>query len=201
MSITVNIGEAKTRLSELVAKAEAGEEVVPLALRMQSEDALAPDLFWHEAGSLLATALRRNRISEAAVYTPRDDPVAQRRRERRGDGDAPRDQTRSFGLRRRQSRLGFARTLAAGDARRSAGRGRPGGKCPGARAAGRVMKGSDDFAIDALSGLLPMAARDRLAEALDRCEIDMLVTILRICKKVRKANSQVSWLCRAIFSN
>jgi prevent-host-death family protein len=28
MSITVNIGEAKTRLSELVAKAEAGEEVV-----------------------------------------------------------------------------------------------------------------------------------------------------------------------------
>jgi prevent-host-death family protein len=28
MSITVNIGEAKTRLSELVAKVEAGEEVV-----------------------------------------------------------------------------------------------------------------------------------------------------------------------------
>jgi prevent-host-death family protein len=28
MTITVNIGEAKTRLSELVAKVEAGEEVV-----------------------------------------------------------------------------------------------------------------------------------------------------------------------------
>jgi prevent-host-death family protein len=28
MSITVNIGEAKTRLSELVAKVEAGEEVI-----------------------------------------------------------------------------------------------------------------------------------------------------------------------------
>lgn len=28
MSITVNIGEAKTRLSELIAKVEAGEEVV-----------------------------------------------------------------------------------------------------------------------------------------------------------------------------
>ena len=28
MSLTVNIGEAKTRLSELLAKVEAGEEVV-----------------------------------------------------------------------------------------------------------------------------------------------------------------------------
>jgi len=28
MSITVNIGEAKTRLSELIAKVEAGEEIV-----------------------------------------------------------------------------------------------------------------------------------------------------------------------------
>jgi antitoxin (DNA-binding transcriptional repressor) of toxin-antitoxin stability system len=28
MSITVNIGERKTRLSELIAKVEAGEEVV-----------------------------------------------------------------------------------------------------------------------------------------------------------------------------
>jgi predicted nucleic acid-binding protein len=39
-----------------------------LALRMQSEDAVAPDLFWHEVRSLLVTAVRRNRISEAAVY-------------------------------------------------------------------------------------------------------------------------------------
>jgi predicted nucleic acid-binding protein len=39
-----------------------------LSMRMQSEDALAPDLFWHEARSLLVTALRRNRIPEAAVY-------------------------------------------------------------------------------------------------------------------------------------
>jgi len=39
-----------------------------LALRMQSEDAFAPDLFWHEVRSLLVTATRRNRISEAAVY-------------------------------------------------------------------------------------------------------------------------------------
>lgn len=39
-----------------------------LARRMQTEDAVAPDLFWHEARSLLVTAVRRNRISEAAVY-------------------------------------------------------------------------------------------------------------------------------------
>lgn len=43
-----------------------------LALRMQSEDALAPDIFWHEARSLLVTALRRNRVSEAAVYISLD---------------------------------------------------------------------------------------------------------------------------------
>ena len=43
-----------------------------LAFRMQSEDALAPDLFWHEARSLLVTALRRNRIVEAAVYISLD---------------------------------------------------------------------------------------------------------------------------------
>jgi predicted nucleic acid-binding protein len=43
-----------------------------LALRLKSEDALAPDLFWHEARSLLVTALRRNRINEAAVYISLD---------------------------------------------------------------------------------------------------------------------------------
>ena len=43
-----------------------------LAMRMQSEDAIAPDLFWHEARSLLVTALRRNRINEAAVYISLD---------------------------------------------------------------------------------------------------------------------------------
>jgi predicted nucleic acid-binding protein len=39
-----------------------------LALRMQAEDGVAPDLFWHEARSLLVTAVRRKRIPEAAVY-------------------------------------------------------------------------------------------------------------------------------------
>jgi predicted nucleic acid-binding protein len=39
-----------------------------LAMRMQSEDALAPDLFWHEIRSLMVTAARRNRIPEAALY-------------------------------------------------------------------------------------------------------------------------------------
>jgi predicted nucleic acid-binding protein len=43
-----------------------------LALRLRSEDALAPDLFWHEARSLLVTALKRNRINEAAVYISLD---------------------------------------------------------------------------------------------------------------------------------
>jgi predicted nucleic acid-binding protein len=43
-----------------------------LAFRMQSEDAIAPDLFWHEARSLLVTALRRGRITEAAVYISLD---------------------------------------------------------------------------------------------------------------------------------
>ena len=39
-----------------------------LAMRMQTENAVAPDLFWHEARSLLVTAVRRTRIPEAAVY-------------------------------------------------------------------------------------------------------------------------------------
>ncbi len=43
-----------------------------LAMRMQAEDAIAPDLFWHEARSLLVTALRRRRISEAGVYISLD---------------------------------------------------------------------------------------------------------------------------------
>ena len=43
-----------------------------LALRLKVEDAIAPDLFWHEARSLLVTALRRNRIVEAAVYISLD---------------------------------------------------------------------------------------------------------------------------------
>ncbi len=43
-----------------------------LAFRMQSDDALAPDLFWHEALSLLLTALRRGRIPETAVYISLD---------------------------------------------------------------------------------------------------------------------------------
>ncbi len=43
-----------------------------LALRLKSEDAIAPDLFWHETRSLLVTALRRNRIVEAGVYISLD---------------------------------------------------------------------------------------------------------------------------------
>jgi predicted nucleic acid-binding protein len=43
-----------------------------LAFRLQSEDGIAPDLFWHEVRSLLLTALRRGRISEAAVYISLD---------------------------------------------------------------------------------------------------------------------------------
>ncbi len=39
-----------------------------LAFQLEGEDALAPDLFWHETRSLLITAFRRNRISEATVY-------------------------------------------------------------------------------------------------------------------------------------
>jgi predicted nucleic acid-binding protein len=39
-----------------------------LAFRMQVEGALAPDLFWREAGSLLIMALRRGRITEAGIY-------------------------------------------------------------------------------------------------------------------------------------
>jgi predicted nucleic acid-binding protein len=43
-----------------------------LALRMQSEDAMAPDFFLHELRSLLLAALRRGRIPEAAVYMSLD---------------------------------------------------------------------------------------------------------------------------------
>jgi predicted nucleic acid-binding protein len=51
---------------------ERSEIADALAFRMQLEDALAPDLFWHEARSLLVTALRRNRINEASVYISLD---------------------------------------------------------------------------------------------------------------------------------
>lgn len=43
-----------------------------LAFRLEAEDALAPDLFWHETRSLLVTAFRRNRITEATVYMSLD---------------------------------------------------------------------------------------------------------------------------------
>jgi integrase len=42
------------------------------------------------------------------------------------------------------------------------------------------MKPGDDFAIDALAGFLPMAARDRLAETLTRSEIDTLTHLAKI---------------------
>jgi predicted nucleic acid-binding protein len=51
---------------------ERSEIADGLAFRMRSEDALAPDLFRHEARSLLVTALRRNRINEASVYISLD---------------------------------------------------------------------------------------------------------------------------------
>ena len=51
---------------------ERTERSDALALRMQSEDAIAPDLFWHEACSLLLNALRRGRIPEAAVFISLD---------------------------------------------------------------------------------------------------------------------------------
>ncbi len=47
---------------------ERTEVADALAFRLQSEDAFAPDLFWHEARNLLVTALRRGRINEAAIY-------------------------------------------------------------------------------------------------------------------------------------
>jgi hypothetical protein len=37
-----------------------------------------------------------------------------------------------------------------------------------------MTKSSNDFAIDALAGLLPMAACDRLADVLDPAQIDRL---------------------------
>jgi predicted nucleic acid-binding protein len=39
-----------------------------LAFQLETEDALAPDLFWHEMRNLLITAFKRNRISEAEVF-------------------------------------------------------------------------------------------------------------------------------------
>ncbi|QGM99976.1 tyrosine-type recombinase/integrase [Methylocystis parvus] len=48
------------------------------------------------------------------------------------------------------------------------------------------MKPSDDCPIDALAGLLPMAARDRLADALDPAEID---TLAHLAKAGTGANS------------
>jgi integrase len=48
------------------------------------------------------------------------------------------------------------------------------------------MKSDGAFAIDALAGLLPMAARDRLADALDAAEID---TLAHLAKAGAGANS------------
>ncbi len=42
------------------------------------------------------------------------------------------------------------------------------------------MKPGDDFAIDALAGFLPLATRDRLAEALSEAEIDTLTHLAKI---------------------
>jgi site-specific recombinase XerD len=41
------------------------------------------------------------------------------------------------------------------------------------------MKSSDAFSLDALAGLLPMAARDRLSETLSRAEIDTLTHLAK----------------------
>ena len=155
-----------------------------LALRLKVEDAIAPDLFWHEARSLLVTALRRNRIVEAAVYISLDRlatiPLRNAGPSDDGDGHPSRDQTRSFRLRRRLSGLGFTGTFAARDARQKARLGRACRACPGDRALGRVMSSkSDDFAIDALAGFLPMATRDRLAETLTPAEIDTLTHLAK----------------------
>jgi predicted nucleic acid-binding protein len=51
---------------------ERTENSDALALRMQSEEGIAPDLFWHEARSLLLAAPRRGWIPEAAVYMSLD---------------------------------------------------------------------------------------------------------------------------------
>ena len=42
-----------------------------------------------------------------------------------------------------------------------------------------MKRPSDNFAIDPLAGLLPLAARDRLADALDRAEIDTLAHLAK----------------------
>lgn len=65
MTITVNIGEAKTRLSELVAKVEAGEKVLiardnrpvarlaPLEERERGEAAIAAAMELRDSGDIL----------------------------------------------------------------------------------------------------------------------------------------------------
>ena len=49
----------------------------------------------------------------------------------------------------------------------------------GARRWRRAMTSGDDFAIDALAGFLPLAARDRLAETLTPAEIDTLTHLAK----------------------
>ena len=115
-----------------------------LALRLKAEDAIAPDLFWHEPRSLLVTALRRNRISEAAVYISLDRLATIPLRDA-GPSDAVTvtrlaDQTWSFRLRRRLFGLGVARPPAARHARQEACSGRGSGGRDRARASWGLMK-------------------------------------------------------------
>ena len=154
-----------------------------LALRLKAEDAIAPDLFWHEPRSLLVTALRRNRISEAAVYISLDRLATIPLRDA-GPSDAVTVtrlaiRTWFFRLRRRLFGLGVARPPAARHARQEACSGRGSGGRDRARASRGVMKPSDDFAIDALAGVLPMATRDRLAESLTPAELDTLTHLAK----------------------
>jgi predicted nucleic acid-binding protein len=72
-----------------------------LAMRMQLGDALAPDLFWHETRSLMVTAVRRNRIPEAALYSRSNGwrPFrCETPAKRCADRGSARDPARPFGL-------------------------------------------------------------------------------------------------------
>lgn len=77
MTITVNIGDAKTRLSELIARVEAGEDVI-IARDGTPVVRLAPLAAAERARALIEEALAE-RDSGAILPVTRDEILAWRR--------------------------------------------------------------------------------------------------------------------------
>ena len=143
----------------------------------------APSLFWFETRNLFVMAERRGRLQPGEAATTmaqlRDFPILDE-----GTGNdrlvlALADVTDCPAMTRAISRC--ARRKVCRSRRSTKGSPAPRARegVDRARTVGRVMTHDDDFAIDALAGFLPMAARDRLAETLTPAEIETLTHLAK----------------------